>query len=62
MEHKNKDSDRQYKYTMLVIPAVVMNGMLSGIISVITAYFFRPIWHQATKTINALFKNNKDYE
>lgn len=38
MEHNNK------KYSVLMIPVVVVNGIASGIISVITAYFFKPIW------------------
>lgn len=42
MEHK----DNEPKYGILMIPVVVVNGILSGIISVITAYFFKPIWHK----------------
>lgn len=33
-------------YKVLMIPVVVANGILSGIISVITSYFFKPIWNK----------------
>ena len=42
MEHKDKKDD----YSVLMIPVVVVNGIVSGIVSVITAYFFRPIWNK----------------
>lgn len=34
------------KYEALMIPVVVVNGIVSGIISVITAYFFKPLWNK----------------
>lgn len=41
------DPDKsQKKYTTLLIPVVVVNGIVSGIVSVITAYFFRPLWNK----------------
>lgn len=42
MEHKNKEND----YGILMIPVVIVNGILSGIVSVITAYFFKPLWNK----------------
>lgn len=42
MEHKDKKDSVQ----ILMIPVVVVNGILSGIVSVITAYFFKPIWNK----------------
>lgn len=31
---------------VLMIPVVIANGIVSGIVSVITAYFFKPIWNK----------------
>ena len=42
MEH-NSDHN---KHNILMIPVVVVNGMISGIVSVITAYFFKPLWNK----------------
>lgn len=36
-------------YTCVVVPVAVANGMIGGITSVITAYFFRPLWNQIAK-------------
>ena len=36
-------------YTCVVIPVAVANGVVGGISSVITAYFFKPIWNKITK-------------
>lgn len=35
-------------HTCIVIPAAVANGFISGIIGVITSYFFKPIWNRIT--------------
>jgi hypothetical protein len=43
-------------YTCVVIPAAVANGVIGGISSVITVYFFQPIWQKITK----LWEKNKD--
>ena len=42
-------------YTCVVIPVAVANGIVGGISSVITAYFFKPIWNKIVK-----FWENKD--
>lgn len=42
---------KNFTYTMIVVPAVAINGVISGIISVITAYFFKPIWSKIMKWI-----------
>lgn len=34
---------------LFIIPVSVTNGILSGISSVIAAYFFRPVWNKITK-------------
>lgn len=39
----------------VVIPVAVANGIIGGISSVITAYFFKPIWN---KFIKLWEKNN----
>jgi hypothetical protein len=36
-------------YTCVVIPVAVANGVVGGISSVITAYFFKPLWNKITK-------------
>ncbi len=33
-------------YTCVVVPVAVANGILGGISSVITAYFFKPAWNK----------------
>ena len=33
-------------YTCVVVPVAIANGILGGISSVITAYFFKPIWNK----------------
>ena len=40
---------KKFVYTCVVVPVAVVNGMIGGITSVITAYFFRPLWNQITK-------------
>jgi hypothetical protein len=39
-----------------IVPAVittpVFNGIIGGISSVITAYFFKPVWEKIAKTLN----------
>lgn len=40
MEHKNKD--QQFK--TLMIPVVIVNGVVGGLVSVVTSYFFKPVW------------------
>ena len=43
---------KKYKniaYTCVVIPVAVTNGIIGGISSVITAYFFKQIWTKITK-------------
>jgi hypothetical protein len=40
---------KQIKYACIIVPAAVTNGIIGGISSVITAYFFKPIWNNITK-------------
>ncbi len=39
-------------YTCVVVPAAVANGIIGGVSSVITAYFFKPVWDQIIKWWN----------
>lgn len=48
MEPNKKDNEVQ----VLMIPVIIVNGIVSGIVSVITAYFFRPIWNKITEYWN----------
>lgn len=50
------DQEKEQKYSVLMIPVVVANGIVSGLVSVITAYFFKPLWLKITK----LWDKNKD--
>jgi hypothetical protein len=41
-----KNSKKTIVYTCVVIPVAVANGIIGGISSVITAYFFKPVWNK----------------
>ena len=47
-----KQPKKDFKYTCVVIPVAVANGILGGISSVITVYFFKPVWDKIVKTLN----------
>ena len=36
----------------IVVATPVINGILGGISSVITVYFFQPVWNKIVKTLN----------
>lgn len=36
----------------IVVVTPVINGILGGISSVITVYFFQPVWNKIVKTLN----------
>ena len=44
-----KNPKKHFAYTCVVIPVAVANGVIGGISSVITAYFFKPVWDKITK-------------
>jgi len=44
-----KSKYKKAVYTCIVVPVAVANGVIGGISSVITAYFFKPLWD---KTMN----------
>lgn len=39
-------------YTCIILPVAVTNGIIGGISSVITAYFFKPVWNKITQLWN----------
>lgn len=43
-------------YTCVVVPVAVANGIIGGISSVITAYFFQPIWNRTIQWWNDKYK------
>jgi hypothetical protein len=43
IQDNNKD---KFLIKCIIIPVSVTNGILSGISSVITVYFFKPIWEK----------------
>ena len=47
-----KDPKKNFVYTCVVLPVAVTNGIIGGISSVITAYFFKPIWDKTMKWWN----------
>ena len=51
-----KTPKKNFVYTCVVIPVAVTNGVIGGISSVITAYFFKPLWDRAVKWWNDQYK------
>ena len=49
---------KKFAYTCVIVPVAVANGIIGGISSVITAYFFKPIWDRTTKWWNNERKTN----
>jgi hypothetical protein len=45
MDHKSKN----IIYTCIIVPVAVTNGIISGVSSVIAAYFFKPLWNTITE-------------
>ena len=45
---QNKDIENQC-VVPVVVTTPIINGIIGGISSVITVYFFKPIWQQITK-------------
>ena len=43
-------------YTCVVVPVAVANGIVGGISSVITVYFFQPLWNRTVKWWNDQYK------
>lgn len=43
-------------YTCIIVPAAVANGIIGGISSVVTAYFFKPVWDKTVKWWNDKYK------
>jgi hypothetical protein len=51
-QQQNNDIENQC-VVPVVVTAPIINGIIGGISSVITAYFFKPVWEKITK----LWKN-----
>ena len=47
-----KDPKNNFVYSCVVVPVAVANGIIGGISSVITAYFFKPLWDRSVKWWN----------
>ena len=47
-----KEPKKNFVYTCVVIPAAVANGVIGGVVSVITSYFFKPVWNNITEWWN----------
>jgi len=50
-QRTNEPVEKQCIVPVLITTPVV-NGMIGGISSVITAYFFKPVWDKIIKTLN----------
>jgi len=48
-KHQSTQTYKKISYTCLVIPAAVANGIVGGVVSVVTSYFFKPVWNRITK-------------
>lgn len=47
-QQQNKDIENQC-IVQVVVATPVVNGVIGGISSVITAYFFKPVWEKIVK-------------
>lgn len=52
MTTDQNDKPKNIVYTCVVIPAAVANGVIGGVVSVITSYFFKPVWNNITEWWN----------
>lgn len=51
-------NNKKFMYTCVVIPSAIASGIIGGISSVITSYFFQPIWQKITRWWNNEHKIN----
>jgi len=49
-QRQNKDIENQCLVPVIVTTPII-NGVIGGISSVITAYFFKPVWDKIVKTL-----------
>lgn len=49
-------SKKNFIYACVIVPVALTNGIIGGISSVITAYFFKPIWDRFIKWWNDRYK------
>jgi hypothetical protein len=50
-QQQNKDIENQC-LVPVVVTTPIINGVIGGISSVITAYFFKPVWDKIVKTLD----------
>ena len=50
-QQQNKNIENQCLIPVVVTTPII-NGMIGGISSVITAYFFKPVWDKIVKTLD----------
>ena len=48
-QHPTNDLAENQCIVPIVVTTPVINGVIGGISSVITAYFFKPVWDKITK-------------
>jgi len=51
-----KEHKKKFIYTCVIVPVAVANGIIGGISSVVTAYFFKPVWDKTVKWWNDKYK------
>lgn len=50
-QQQNKDIENQC-VVPVVVTTPIINGVIGGISSVITAYFFKPVWDKIVKVLD----------
>lgn len=55
---KPNNNKKNVVYTCVVIPVAVANGIIGGVVSVVTSYFFKPVWNNITEWWNNERKTN----
>ena len=48
-QHQISENSESQCITPVIITTPIINGIIGGISSVITAYFFKPLWNKITK-------------
>ena len=49
-QQQNKNIENQC-VVPVVVTVPIINGVIGGISSVVTAYFFKPVWHKIVNTL-----------
>lgn len=50
-QHQITEKTKNQCVVPVVVTTPIVNGIIGGISSVITSYFFKPLWKKITKTL-----------